>query len=264
MTIIAQITDIHLVEKDYQDTSGTQKDCINFCNFLRKIDPEKRIENLKLALKIAWKQKPDHIILTGDLTETGSEKQFKLLAEILLNSNIPPNKISILPGNHDSYTDINIFYNLFDNELKEYKNTSYPGTILEFNDCNLLVFSTAINQHYTRSYGKLGKQQIQILIQNLEKNKDIPIIITQHHPPFGYKFPIGQWIDGLKEKNILRELFLKYSNLYAIHGHTHLEETNSILKDSNPKVFSTKATLDSGTNVSFFEVKENILTRIKF
>ena len=57
---------------------------------------------LSALLEDMHSTKPDHIVLTGDLTHLGLPREF-LKARALLHSLGPPSKVTLIPGNHDTY-----------------------------------------------------------------------------------------------------------------------------------------------------------------
>src|SRR5262245_9785616 len=99
MTIVAHLTDLHLVERDHHKRSGAAKSRLLDLNTGRKIDPQARFERVCQALRQA--SRSDHVVITGDLTEDGTEAQFELLAEALSESKLAPERVTLVPGNHD-------------------------------------------------------------------------------------------------------------------------------------------------------------------
>ena len=57
---------------------------------------------LSALLKDLKSDVPDHIAITGDLTHLGLPKEF-LMAGEWLRSLAPPSKVTVIPGNHDTY-----------------------------------------------------------------------------------------------------------------------------------------------------------------
>ena len=61
-----------------------------------------RLEVLRALFNDLKQQGPDHVAVTGDLTNISLEREF-LAASLLLRELGPPNWVSLVPGNHDAY-----------------------------------------------------------------------------------------------------------------------------------------------------------------
>jgi len=103
MTVVAHVTDLHLVEYDHHKRAGAAKSRLLYLNTGRKIDPKARFDRVCEALRRA--SRSDHLVITGDLTEDGTDAQFELLAAALAEANVDPEHVTLVPGNHDLYAD---------------------------------------------------------------------------------------------------------------------------------------------------------------
>lgn len=89
---IAHLTDIHVAdEKDYEGQEG-------WPTRVRKHSQEL----LGHLLTDLHAQRPDHVVLTGDLTQTALRGEFEK-ARRHLDRHLPGVKVSVLPGNHDRW-----------------------------------------------------------------------------------------------------------------------------------------------------------------
>ena len=50
------------------------------------------------------RDRPDHLIITGDVTNLALEAEFEYAARVLSRLALPPSAVSMVPGNHDTYT----------------------------------------------------------------------------------------------------------------------------------------------------------------
>ncbi|AKU91047.1 metallophosphoesterase family protein [Vulgatibacter incomptus] len=91
---IAHLTDIHVAdENDYGEPHEA--------HWRAKIHKhsERLLERLLADMA---EQKPDHVVLTGDLTLTSKKEEFER-ARAYLDAGIPGIRVSALPGNHDRW-----------------------------------------------------------------------------------------------------------------------------------------------------------------
>src|SRR5262249_48748147 len=105
MTRIAHLSDLHLLEIEHQQRDAAGRLRLSFLSFFRKLDQRERRERVQRALAAYIASGAEHLVITGDLTEDGTEPQFEVLAEVLHESGIDPREITLTAGNHDAYTD---------------------------------------------------------------------------------------------------------------------------------------------------------------
>src|ERR1043166_2919751 len=120
MATIAQLTDLHLLEDDYAQRPFGPRARLSYLSFGRKLDPIERRERVATSLAEVRAKGADHLVITGDLTEDGDMAQFELLAELLAESRIPPERITLLPGNHAAYTEEGAYDAALAGPLKAY------------------------------------------------------------------------------------------------------------------------------------------------
>src|SRR5450432_2080609 len=101
ITRIAHISDVHLLAEPAQKRHDLR---VRFLSFGRVLDAAARIRKLKTALCKALRSGADHVLVSGDLTESGTPEQFETLASVLDELRIDPERLTLVPGNHDAYT----------------------------------------------------------------------------------------------------------------------------------------------------------------
>jgi 3',5'-cyclic AMP phosphodiesterase CpdA len=97
---IAHMSDVHTLHRAYRPRLALG---VRFLSFGRAVDPAPRIENLRASLAAAKRAGAGHVVISGDLTETGALDQFETFAETLDESGIHPDAFTLVPGNHDNY-----------------------------------------------------------------------------------------------------------------------------------------------------------------
>src|SRR4030095_12428667 len=97
--------------------------------------------------------------ITGDLTEEGTDRQFEVLDELLEESGLEPERVTLVPGNHDSYADARGFERARSGPLARFARTSARGTTTILDDVAIVAVSTAVHQSWLTSWGAIGCEQ---------------------------------------------------------------------------------------------------------
>ena len=256
MVTIAQLTDLHLLEDSYADRPFGPRARLSYLSFGRRLDPQERRRRAAYALEEARGKNIDHLLITGDLTEDGQLEQFEVLAELLSDSGIPAERITVVPGNHDAYTDGGAFAEALKGPLRPYAGTSSIASPLRFSDVTIVPVSTAFHQSPLRSAGAIAQHELELLAR-IAKDPSLlgqPLVFAQHHSPSRLLLPLLQWIDGLSEHAVLSDLFDRCPHLHVVHGHTHHETNRPTRKGEAARVFSARAVVDGSSPLRLYSV----------
>src|SRR5689334_19419167 len=98
---IAHLSDVHTLEPRPSAYGWGLK----FVSIGRELDATGRMKKLERALAAARRSGADHYVISGDLTEMGTREQFETFAGVLHASGIDPAAMTLVPGNHDLYTE---------------------------------------------------------------------------------------------------------------------------------------------------------------
>ena len=117
---------------------------------------------------------PDVIVVTGDLTDHGSEAEYANLLAILAAARMP---VFVIPGNHDSRDGLRTAFAadsyLPANGFLQYVVESYPLRLI------------ALDTHVPGSHhGELCAERLNWLDQTLSDAPTRPTLLMMHHPPF--------------------------------------------------------------------------------
>ncbi len=255
MATIAQLTDLHLLEDSYATRPFGPRARLSYLSFGRRLDPDERRKRAADALEEVQARSVDHLLITGDLTEDGHLEQFEVLAELLSESRIPAERITLVPGNHDAYIDGGAFAEAMKGPLQPYAATSSIGTALRFRDVTIVPVSTAFHQSPLRSAGAIAPSELESLA-GIAKDPRLdgrPLVFAQHHAPGCLFIPLLQWIDGLSEHSVLLDLFNRCPHLHVMHGHTHHEANRALCPGEAPRVFSAEAVVDGSSPLRLYE-----------
>ena len=157
--IIAQITDLHITPP------GTP--------LQQRVDTN-HYAALAVNKILGMNQKPDVLLITGDLVEHGAAAEYQALRTILAPLNIPT---YVIPGNHDDRDGLRASFSdhhyLPKNGFLHYAIDLFP--------VRLIGLDSVIPRH---TEGELCAARLAWLEARLCERKDLPTLIFVHHPPF--------------------------------------------------------------------------------
>jgi Icc protein len=261
MTQIAHLSDLHILEDGHKERQGAARRRLTYLTLGRPEPPSSRRLRATLALREALRTGADHLVITGDLTEDGVDAQFEILAELLLSSGWPPARVTLVPGNHDAYTDGGAFARALEGPLRAYRETSTTGVPVYLPDVVLFPMSTAFAQPVTRSAGAIDGRELENAARAADNSRlaGSALLIAMHHPPHRRSLAPMQWLDGLREHAELLALLDQYDHAHVLHGHTHLARDRAVRPGGTPRIFSTEAAVDSRTPLRLYRARHGRL-----
>lgn len=199
MTRIIQISDSHIMPYGQLaygrvDTAAALADCVETIN---------RMLPCVGAVDMA--------VVTGDLTDFGTEEEFSRFRDIMEPLNIPYRAI---PGNHDDVATMRRGF--FDQDWM-------PGTgpitwMAEFADLLVVGLDTNVEG---QSYGRLGEASLNFLQTALTIAGGRPVIVATHHPPILTGLERMD-VQNLRDSQKLEAILSGYhGELKLICGHVH-------------------------------------------
>jgi len=198
-------------------------------------NPKARLHNIPITevhLKIIDKIKNieseiEFILITGDISENGSEESYFNAREIFSGLSKP---IYWIAGNHDNMDAIHLFNNRRNIKSKK----SFSTNAIHF----ILLNSVAPSPDGgNRSRGVLSNVELTFLKNEIEQNPTKQIVIALHHPPI----KSGTWKDDrmLQNANDFFEVINQFDNQkLVLYGHQHQENETII---GNTKFYSPPA-----------------------
>jgi 3',5'-cyclic-AMP phosphodiesterase len=190
---IAQITDIHLFANENQSLLGV---------------PTMQSLGTVIEYLQAHQQELDLLLLTGDLSGDGEIESYDNLRSLLCPLQIPT---YWLPGNHDRAIAMS--------EVLSFGLISQRKSF-ERGGWNFILLDSSVDG---KVHGNLSAESIIWLDAQLKATKDIPTIVTLHHPPFSVN---SHWLDASMLQN--PEEFFAVLDAYpkvklVVFGHIHQE-----------------------------------------
>ena len=195
--IVCQVSDMHVMAGGrlaYRvvDTTAHLKRCI--------------------AHIVALKQRPDVVVMTGDLTDGGKPEEYALLRELIAPLAMP---VYLIPGNHDDRDALRAAF-----ADHAYLN-QFPPFIqyaIEDHALRIVAIDTVIPR---ASGGELCAQRLAWLARTLAAQPQRPTLLLMHHPPF--ETGIGHMDEiGLTDPTELARIVAQHPNIERVLcGHLH-------------------------------------------
>lgn len=157
-------------------------------------------------------QKPDAVVITGDLTDFGRAAEYEHLRELLQPLSMP---VYLLPGNHDDRQQMRSSFP----EHTYLRTQGFVQYSVPIGNLQLITLDTVVPM---ASEGSLCVERLEWLAAELEKHSHRPVVVAMHHPPFktliGHMDEIGL-LSGAPQ---LEALIARYPNVErVICGHLH-------------------------------------------
>jgi 3',5'-cyclic-AMP phosphodiesterase len=165
--LIAQISDTHVCAEGTRlygriDTNAGLARAIDAVNRLRP--------------------RPDLVLMTGDLAESGQPAQYAMLRKLLARLEIP---LRVLPGNHDSRENLRAAFA----DHGYFGQGEFLHHAAELGPLTLIALDTQVPGE---DGGTLCAERLAWLERELERSRGRPTLVAMHHPPV----PIGvDWLD---------------------------------------------------------------------
>ncbi len=191
---------------------------------------------LSLLRDDLYRQRPDHVAVTGDLTHLSMPAEFQN-ARKWLQSIGPPHQVTVIPGNHDAYVHTewiethahwSDYMRSDDAPAPTGAPTGVGGifpTLRIRGPVALIGVCTAQPSAPYLAVGSIGSDQMHRLEKIMAQvaRQDLFRIILIHHPPAAGTV---SWRKRLTDAADFRELLSQYGAELILHGHAHRAARN--------------------------------------
>lgn len=189
--------------------------------------PHDLLDQLTLHMK---QQSPDLIAVSGDLVNLSLPLEFDTAREWLEEIG-PPEKVAVVPGNHDTYL-LGGLEQATEKWGEYMKGTTLSDKQFPFwrqEDCVALIgCSSAIPTPPFFAHGEFDEEQAERLAEILKLTKEAGLfrIVMIHHPPHSDVKQI--WRRGLKGLDIFKRVIKEHGAELVLHGHLHRSMINRL------------------------------------
>lgn len=243
---IAHVSDVHMLARP--GGSGAVGLARRFVSLGRPLDVADRARRFLDALTNARKTRADHVVVSGDLTELGDDAEYEQLAEVLDQSGIEPDRVTLVPGNHDAYASRDAWRLALEGPLAKWAPTSATsaGKLVDRGDVCFLPIDATVHQAVTRSAGELTDATAEAIDRRLDDPglAAKAIVVVAHHPPYGEGPRFWQWIDAMRGGARLLASLARRHNVYVLHGHLHRAVTRVVERTKN-RLYGAPAVVDA-------------------
>jgi 3',5'-cyclic AMP phosphodiesterase CpdA len=188
-----------------------------------------------IAREIA-REKVDHVVVTGDLTNLALEPEFELARSVLCDDlGLDPGQVSVVPGNHDLYTRGAMSSRRFERYFADWLKSDLPDLAVDVGgarfpvvklrgDVAIVALSSAVPRLPLVAAGELGRAQLDALARVLAHPEVAgrALVLALHHPA-----SVSGWsrvkthVEGLRDAGALLSLLDRVPRGLLLHGHLH-------------------------------------------
>ena len=188
---------------------------------------------VKAAARALEKLAIDHLVITGDMSNLALEREFAMVQRFLDEDlGMSPDKVSLIPGNHDTYTSGAHRSRRFDRSFAPFLQSdlpelTMPGEAYPYvklrGPVAVIGLSTALPRLPLVASGAVGREQLACLARILahtEVKMRTPVIL-QHHPIHNPPSFAKRTMEGLSDAAQEIEALSQVSRGLLLHGHLH-------------------------------------------
>jgi 3',5'-cyclic AMP phosphodiesterase CpdA len=231
---IAHLSDVHLGPvpnlrlRDY-----ASKRIVGYTNWRRNRAGAMTAETLDWLVEDLRAQEPDHIVVTGDLTNIAMTEEFNN-ARRWLEALGPPDRVTAIPGNHDSYVPrAHVRYRKIWAPWMVSDDAEHVGKALfpfmrRKGKVALIGVSSAVASAPFMATGRVGERQTERLSALLAEagSEGLFRVILIHHPPKLID-PRSNW-RKLTDGKRFRAAIERVGAELILHGHEHIRMMTAI------------------------------------
>lgn len=186
------------------------------------------------------REAPDQIVVTGDLTNVAGEEEFPA-ARGWLERIGPPERVSIVPGNHDAYVPVacergvGLWRDYIESDGAEpdpARRGAFP-TLRVRGALAVVGVCTAVPTPIFQAGGRVGAEQLERLGEMLGRLGAAGLfrLVLIHHPP---EAGVVSRRRELRDGAAVREVLARVGAELVLHGHTHRTRLGSVPGPSRP------------------------------
>ena len=224
---LAHLSDPHLPPLPQPRLADlANKRVLGYLNWTRNRHSIHRRDILDALVADLQTQKPDHIAVTGDLVNIALVEEFGP-ARQWLDGVGPPDRVSVVPGNHDAY--VAATAPLFAENFADYirGDDGAPGFpyLRRRGPAAIIGVSTAVPTAPLMATGWLGEAQrarLETLLQGLDSEQMFRVLLIHH--PLRSRSRFKRLTDSAE----LIALLQRHPVDLVLHGHDHIHDTMRI------------------------------------
>ena len=219
---LAHITDLHIGPLPRPTIAQLMtKRILGFISWHKKRKRIHRTDVLEALLQDLHADPPDHVAVTGDLTNLALPQEFPRSA-VWLERLGDVRRRSVIPGNHDAYTSgpFRRGWELWSDAVCSdgQRHMAFPY-VHRRNGIALIGLSSAVPSPPGCAFGRLGDEQLQraeALLAELRDERLFRVVLV-HHPPLAHIHRRR----GLRDAESFRSMIAEVGAELVLSGHEH-------------------------------------------
>jgi 3',5'-cyclic AMP phosphodiesterase CpdA len=227
---IAHLTDVHLGPiAGFGPRYWNLKRAAGYYNWVRHRQFAHVREVLDRVVADVAVQRPDHIVVTGDLVNIGLPEEH-ISALTWLQALGPPQRVTVIPGNHDIYARIGrdpgtrrwAAYMASNDKGAEFVRVGWDFPFVRvLGQVALVGVNSAVPTPPFMAWGRVGRDQLTALAETLERLSRAGLfrMVLIHHPPLPGQASRAR---GLLDAGGLEAVLARHGAELVVHGHNHL------------------------------------------
>ncbi len=227
--VFAHLTDPHLTRPVPGGVADlANKRALGYLSWRRRRHAIHRSEIVDALVADLHAQSPDHIAITGDLTQIGLPAECSD-ARAWLEKLGPGNRVSVVPGNHDQYVrapwheTLGLWYDYMATDPEAGADQPQAALFPSVRVRGPVAFIGVSSVYPCPPFlatGRVGKTQLEALSQALQQTRDRGLcrVVLIHHPPVPDSY---KWRKRLEDASATCAILRSAGAELVLHGHTH-------------------------------------------
>ncbi len=180
---IIHLSDVHLWRYAFNPLHLANKRALGMFNLVVRRARKFRLERLSDVVARIQSLEPDHLLITGDLTTTALPTEFQAARAALATVLANPERVTVVPGNHDRYTTGSVRRRHFEEWFGIFAPAGPYPWLRRLDEETALLGLDATRAHYTAT-GHLPAAQLHAAKQLLSESSARPrrLIVACHYP----------------------------------------------------------------------------------
>lgn len=223
----AHVSDLHALDlSGVSPWSFLNKRFLGYVNLLRKRRKAHPLALLDALCADLNAVAPDHVVVTGDLTNLSLPSEFRRARRALDGLRLGPSGVTVIPGNHDVYVREAAKQHHFEREIGPYalgdgvpqdRLPSFPFVRVR-GDVAFIAASSARPSPPPLADGRLGAEQLAAIESALAAHKGRFRVLLVHHPLLPQHLDL---LRALRDRDELSEILRRVGAELVLHGHEH-------------------------------------------
>ena len=234
---IAHLSDLHILDlKNVGVRRFLNRRMLGGINLLSFRKEAHSAEVFERLLEDLLDHRPDHVVITGDVSNLALESEFERVAAYL-RLMWDYESVSIVPGNHDYYTNGAI-------RSRRFEKAFYPYMFPDFSDLDVALYPyvkplgpvtlfgmcSATTNLPMYSRGEVDAEQIErflYVVNEPQYRRTFKIVLIHHH--FYERRSISDFSGELVNRREIAQLLLENDVDLVLHGHDHVAHVDWLL-----------------------------------